>query len=154
MPTTFASNFVIRTRDDGVPYVTLAEDVPAWLRKTVRDAHLDTLPSDWVYAECKAAVEAFDEGTFAGSDDDDDCVHDHADSRVEVYTQALYQWAADHCLTEIFAAAKQEAMDVGLPEDTEDRIKSIQYAAIHHIADTMRQACIAAAREQTGMEPA
>lgn len=149
-----ASHFVTRTRSDYVTYVTLTDDAPAWLKDAVREAHHGALPNDWIYAECKAAVEAFDEGTFAGSDEDDDCVHDHADSRVEVYTQALYQWAADHCLTDIFAAAKQEAMDVGLPEDTEDQIKSVQYAAIRHVADTMRQACLAAAREQAGAEPA
>jgi hypothetical protein len=157
MPTNFALHFITKTRhpvtqastDDGEPYTTLAETRPDWLLGTVREAHQGTLPSGWIYEECRAAVEAFD----AGDLDDSDSVHEHADGRVDVYTRALYQWAADFCTTETFAAAEQEARDMGLPEETEKRIACIQYAAIRHIADTMREACIKAAKA-TETEPA
>lgn len=113
---------------------------PEWLQAAVREAHQGSLPSDWIYAECKAAVEAFDDGSLDDSEDDDS-VHAHVDGRVDVYTQGLYQWAADFCLMPTWAAAEQEAEDMGMPDETERRVAAIQYAAIRHIADTMRQAC-------------
>ena len=100
----------------------------------------------WVYKECRAAAEAFDEGVLDDSEENDGDVHAYADSRVDVYTKALYEWAADFCLTETWSAAEQEAKDMGLPEETTKRIAFIQYAAIRHIADTMRGACIAATK--------
>ena len=152
MTTNFASHFITKTRENGKTFVTLADDRPDWLQEAVREAHQGTLPSDWIYAECKAAAEAFDEGVLDNCEDDDS-VHEYVDGRVDVYTQALYQWAADFCTTETFSAAEQEAKDMGLPEETEKRIACIQYAAIRHIADTMREACIKAAK-QTEMGPA
>lgn len=142
MTTNFASHFETKTRADstqpGEHFTTLSESRPAWLQEAVREAHQGDLPVDWIYAECKAAVEAFDEGYFT---DDEDTVHAHTDGRVDVYTQALYQWAADFCLTNTWTEAESEAQDMGLPEETEKRIACIQYAAIRHITDTMRDAC-------------
>ena len=160
MTTTFASHFVTKTRNPvtktstdsgGEPFTTLADDRPDWLQEAVREAHQGTLPSDWIYAECKAAAEAFDEGVFDDCEDDDS-VHEYVDGRVDVYTQALYRWAADFCLTETFSVADEEASDMDDPEmsacevDLAKRLSNIQYAAIRHIADTMREACIAAAK--------
>jgi hypothetical protein len=143
MTTTFASHFKTETRADGAHYVTLVEGKPEWLQEAVREAHQGTLPSDWIYAECKAAVEAFDAGELA----DEDAVFDHVEGRVDVYTKSLYQWAADFCLTGTWASAEQEATDMGLPDETEKRIAAIQYAAIRHVADAMRDACARAAKE-------
>ncbi len=149
MTTNFASHFETKTRADstqpGEHFTTLSESRPAWLHEAVREAHQGTLPHDWIYAECRAAVEAFDCGDLDDSEDDDD-VHAYTDSRVDVYTQALYRWAVDFCLTDTWAEAESEAQDMGLPDETEKRIACIQYAAIRHIADTMRQACIAASK--------
>jgi|HubBroStandDraft_2_1064218.scaffolds.fasta_scaffold00990_12 hypothetical protein len=153
MTTTFASHFITKTRNPvtwtgteagGEPFTTLADDAPEWLRSAVREAHHGTLPTDWIYAECLAAAEMFDAGDLVDSEEDDGDVHAYADSRVDVYTKTLYEWAADFCLTDTWAEAEQEAKDMGLPEETEKRIAVIQYAAIRHIADTMRRACIAA----------
>ena len=137
MTTNFASHFVTETREGNETYTTLADGRPDWLHDAVRDAHQGALPNDWIYSECNAAVEAFDAGDLA----DEDAVNEYVDGRVDVYTKELYQWAADFCLTETFAAAEQEARDMGLPEETEKRLQCIQYAAIRHIADTMREAC-------------
>ena len=62
MTTNFTSHFVIHTRADGETFTTLADDAPAWLQEAVREAHQGDLPNDWVYAECRAAAEAFDAG--------------------------------------------------------------------------------------------
>jgi hypothetical protein len=134
-----ADYFATHTRPNREPYVTLRDGSPEWLQDAVRDAHRGTLPNDWIYAECLAAVEAFDEGTIA--DDSGDGMHEHADSRVDVYTKELYQWAAAVCLTDTWAEAEAEARETGMPEETERRIACIQYHAIRYIAEVMRNAC-------------
>jgi hypothetical protein len=146
--TTYASHFETKTRDDGSTFVTLKDDTPRWLKEAVREAHQGTLPNDWIYAECRAAAEAFDDGRLTTDEDDDD-VHSHADGRVDVYTKELFQWAADFCLTDTFSAAEEEVDDVGGLDDadTSKRIATIQYAAIRHVADAVKQACRKAAAE-------
>jgi hypothetical protein len=142
MPTNFASHFVTKT----MFFYTLAEDRPGWLQEAVYDAHRGALPNDWIFEECRHAVEAFDSGELTSDEDDD--VHSYADGRVDVHTKDLYQWAAEFCLTETFSEAEEEAKDMGMPEETLDRIRCIQYAAIRHIADTMKEACRGGAARQ------
>jgi hypothetical protein len=132
-----------KTRDNGEYFVHLKDDAPEWLSDAVRDAHQGTLPNDWIYAECLAAVEAFDFGDF-----DEDYIHEHADGRVDVYTRELYQWAADMCLTDTWANAEAEAAEMGLVEETEKRLAVIQYCAIRYIAEAMLNACKDAAKEE------
>jgi len=141
--TSYASHFETKTRTSGEKFVTLADSRPGWLHEAVRTAHQGTLPNDWIYAECEAAALAFDDGQL----DDEDDVHMYVDGRIDIYTKDLYQWAADFCLTDTWAEAEVEARDMGLPEETEKRIACIQYAAIRHIAETMREACMEARDE-------
>ena len=148
MATSFASHFETRTRDSG-PYITLTDGAPEWLKDAVRDAHQGTLPNDWIYAECKAAVEAFDVGDLTNEEDPDDDVHAYADAQVDVYTMDLFQWAADFCLTETWACAHQEARDMGMRDgELERQIALVQYVALRHIADTMKRACAKALTDQ------
>jgi hypothetical protein len=139
--------FVSGTRDNGETFVTLRDDRPEWLQDAVRDAHRGTLPNDWTYAECLAAVEAYDESAIA-----DDEMHDHVDARVDVYTKDLYQWAAAMCLTDTWSEAEAEARETGMPEETERRIACIQYHAIRYIAEVMRSACADAAANRIDCE--
>lgn len=146
MPTNFASHFETKTRATvsgrSESFVTLAASRPEWLLEAVREAHQGDLPNDWVYAECKAAVEAFDVGDLTDEEDPDDDVHAYADAQVDVYTKNLFQWAADFCLTDTWACALQEAKDMGMRDgELERQIALVQYSAIRHIADTMKLAC-------------
>lgn len=130
--------FVTKTRDDGTEYTTLSDGAPEWLTEVVREAHDGSLPNDWVYSECRAAFEAErDEST-----DVSDWVHEHSDSQVDIYTNALYQWAADLCGSSLFAAAEEEANGMGIADNAsiEDRLKAIQYCAIARIAALIAQA--------------
>ncbi|HEV2310777.1 MAG TPA: hypothetical protein VGU73_09645 [Acidimicrobiia bacterium] len=147
MTTNFARYFTTGTRESGKTFTKLTDDAPEWLKTAVREAHQGTLPNDWIYAECRAAVEAVDSGALDVEDEDDDDVHNHADAQVDVYTQELFQWAADFCLTDTFSAAEEEAENMGYGEDDDvsKRLAAIQYAALRHIADTMKQACKATA---------
>lgn len=130
--------FETKTRDDGKKFVTLADDRPDWLYDAVYEAHQSDAPNDWIFAECEAACDAIDDGTLS----DDDSVHEYADGRVDVYTRELYQWAADMCLSDTFAAAESDDSDLGTPENdsTVDRLMRLQYHAIARIARIMLEA--------------
>lgn len=125
------------TRHDGTKFVTLADNRPDWLHDAVYEAHQSDLPNDWIYAECEAACDAIDDGSLT----DEDSLHSHADCRVDVYTRDLYQWAADMCLSDTFAAAESDAEDIGdPPNETEKRLAQLQYYAIARIARIMLEA--------------
>lgn len=140
MATNFSKHFTTQFRNDSDPesgYVTLKGGRPDWLQDAVRQAHRGTLPNDWIYQECRAAVEAFDAGNLT----DEDSAHEYTDIRVDPMTKSLFQWAADFCLTETWSSAHEEARDMGMPDDIEKQIAAVQYAAILHIAETMLEAC-------------
>jgi hypothetical protein len=116
--------------------VTLSDNRPDWLHDAIRDAHASDLPNDWIYEECEAACDAIDEGSLT----DEDSIHEHADSRVDVYTQARYQWAAQFCVSTTYADAEAEALDVGPIHDTVTHLGVVQYYACARIARTILEA--------------
>lgn len=132
--TDYSKFFVRRERHTGESFVTLVDDAPEWLREAVRDAHCGEFPDGWIYAECRDAVMAFDDGRLT-----EDWIHEYADGAVE-----LYQWAADHCLGTLFAQAAEEADELGADGTITERLQRVQYCAICFIAETMRAACEAA----------
>lgn len=114
--------------------VTLIDDAPQWLKDAVRDAHQGDMPNDWIYAECAAAFDAIEEGL------DEDNLHSHVDSQVDIYTKNLFQWAADMCLTSTYSEAEASMIEMCAPTDTLDRIRGTQYAAILYIDECMLRA--------------
>lgn len=151
MTTHFATHFETKPRPDssvraGELFTTLKDDAPPWLKEAVREAHQGDLPLDWVYAECRTAAEAVDAGDLDLADEN--AVHEYVDSRVDVYTRELFQWAADHCLTATWAAAEEAAHELELPKGFAEQIAAVQYAAIHFVTETVRQACARAVCEQ------
>jgi hypothetical protein len=135
------SFFVTGKRDNGEMFVSLKDERPEWLHEAVHAAHGSDLPNDWIYAECRAACDAIDDGSLTLAEDSDDGLHEHADSRVDIYTRELYQWAADMCLSDAYANAESEAADIlGDESDTIKRLGAIQYCAIRSIAATILDA--------------
>jgi hypothetical protein len=140
-----ARYFETRKRDDGDEFVTLKDETPEWLTDAVREAHAGDLPNDWIYAECRAACEAIDEGTVSDEDD----LHQHADGRVEVYTKDLFAWATEMCGTTTWASAEEEAEEVGSNTvGCEERIRAIQFFAIRNVASSMLEAVSAHTDEE------
>ena len=110
--------------------ITLTDDRPDWLLEAIQEAHCSDLPRDWIYQECEAACDAIDNGSL-----DEDSVHEHADSRVDVYTQARYDWAADMCGTSTFSEAESTLDDLGRTGvDTTELLGQLQYCACERIA--------------------
>lgn len=135
--TAISAYFETKKRDSGDEFVTLRDNRPEWLQSAVYEAHTDAGPNDWVYEECRAACSRFDEGDFS-----DDEIHAYADERVDVYTQARFEWAAKFCLTGLYASAEEESAElVAKDASIEDRLGAIQYCAIASIARTMIEAC-------------
>ena len=133
-----ASFFETRTRDNGDKFVTCIDTTPEWLAAAIRDAHQGDMPSDWIFETIKATCEAIDDGPF-----DADSIGEFADANLEIYTKALYQWAADMCGSSTYSAAEEQASEVGSCDanaSIEDRIRVIQYYAIQYIADSILQA--------------
>lgn len=131
------SFFEKKTRDDGSVFVTLADNRPDWLYDAVYDAHQGDPPCDWIYAECEAAADAIDDESLTDEDD----LHEHADSRVDIYTKELFRWQADMCLTSTYSYAEERASELGT--ETKDMVKAVmalQYCAIETIANTILQA--------------
>lgn len=119
--------------------VTIADSAPAWVREGVEAAHDGTLPNDWIYQECEAAFDAIQDGSLNRSDDGS--VHEWADSRVDVYTQARFQWAAAFCLQSLYASAEDAARDMGGDKsDVGEYIGVVQYCALCRIAEAMLEA--------------
>jgi len=140
------SYFVTGKRDNGEEFVSLVEGRPEWLHEAVRVAHQGDLPSDWVYAACRAACDAIDEGSITRDGDDDDGLHEFANAQVDVYTEERFKWAAHACLSSLYASAEEEAEELGAKDSSTiaDRLGTIQYCALRAIAATIRDAWTAA----------
>ena len=140
-----ASHFVTKKRGRGPKaptFVTLRDNAPDWLRAAVYAAHCEDLPNDWIYSECLAACEAIDAGDLGAGAYPEDTIHGYADSRVDIYTRDLYQWAADFCLSGTYAQARENADSRGNSGEVEDSIKFYQYLAIENIARIMLDAAV------------
>lgn len=136
---------------DGKPGVTTTDDRPEWLQGAIREAHTGDLPHDWIYAECQAVCEAIDDGTFKDEvlGYQEDAIHEFADSRVEVYTKARYEWAAEFCLTYTYAEAEGEDTDNGGDSsDVAEKLGRVQYYACARIARVILEAWEASKLEE------
>lgn len=123
--------------------VTLKKSAPSWLSDAIQEAHQGDFPGDWIYSECLAACEAIDSGDLT-----EDSIHEHADSRVDVYTKDLAKWYAEFCLssTSTFSAAEERADELGTEGSINDRLMRIQYCAAAFIAETILGAVNAQAK--------
>lgn len=133
--TTLSKFFETRTRDNGESFVTLVDDAPEWLEDAIREAHQSDLPNDWIYEECRAVCEAVDCDELSP-----ESVHEHADSRVDIDTSSLFQWAADMCGSSAFSEAEERAVELGAQQAGKplwERLGVIQFCAIAFIAETM-----------------
>ena len=143
--------FERKTRDNGERFYTLRDDAPGWLLDAVREAHCGDMPNDWTWEECYAACEAIDSERL-----DDDSMREHCDGRVDIYTNARFQWAADHCNGSLFAEGESRAGDLGCKVDGQssivDALGAVQFGCIEHVAGTILRAWMDAS-EDPATEP-
>lgn len=92
--------FVVATRDNGAEFYKLADGSPDWVESVPLDCHeavdgdCPRLPCDWIYRLAARAAEWAAE--HESGDDCRDNIGEFADGECDVYTGALYAWAAAH----------------------------------------------------------
>ena len=74
---------VTTTRENGVEYISTADDCPDWLTDAIYAAHDDEMPNDWRYEIVAAILACWD-----GKDSFDAC------SYVQAYTLDLLDWVS------------------------------------------------------------
>jgi hypothetical protein len=151
--TNFRNYFHSVERDNGTTIKCLNEDAPGWLKEAIQSAHSDCkdLPNDWIYEVCYNSVCAFDYGDLT---DDYDSIHEWSDGQVDVYSSAVFSWAADMCNSYCYATAEEEAEEFGTSteEGAVEYLKVIQLCAIKNIAQIMVEACCLANAEEEETE--
>ena len=142
--------FEVKSRDNGEAFVSLKEGSPGWLRDAVYSAHIDTMPNDWIYAECSAAADAIDEGYLTA-----DNVNEFANDRVDVYSAELFQWAANMHATSLFSEAESRANDCGAIVETDvvSVLSRVQYFALELVAELFLEGVKGHTSEEKEDEP-
>lgn len=126
-----AAHFERIKRPNGKWSYTLKDTAPEWLRDAVYSAHTDRPPNDWIYEECYDACVAIDDDSLS------DC-GEYADQKVEPYTRELFEWAAEFCLSSLFAESEETVNGYRKHGDTvSTRLIAIQREAITFIASTI-----------------
>lgn len=92
-----ASAFEERKRDNGAPFLTLADGSPAWMLEAVHAVHGDRLPNDFDYRAASSIAGSIVEMVREepGADLETDA-GDRIDGLVPVYNTERAQWLADH----------------------------------------------------------
>lgn len=133
------------TNDNPRKVWSLTDDRPQWLQDAVYAAHSNgaDAPNDWIYSVCRDVCREIDDETLTADladEDDSGRIHEWVDGQVD-YTQALYQWQADMCLTDCYANAESSLNDLGMSKATgEQRVAALQYQAIEAITQTILSA--------------
>lgn len=86
--------FISKTRDNGEDYVILADDASEDLQASIKQAHEDRFPNDWIYgtyADLMQRVTEYDLETFEQLED---VRHEIVDGSVHIYTHQLTAWLA------------------------------------------------------------
>lgn len=91
-----ASYFEADKRTDGTDFVKCDwEKAPKELRDSVREAHGDRFPNDWIYATYSSILDRLGDYTIEHAEHLDDYRHEIVDSLVDCYTHDLEKWLAD-----------------------------------------------------------
>lgn len=117
-----ADSFEQRTRDNGETFYCLTDNAPEWMREAMRDAHGDMLPDDTRYRMIRSAVYSL---TDYSPDDWEDCLHEMADSLVDVYTADLTAWLASHI--QRVSYCDEAASEYGLESNDGARFDTAQF---------------------------
>ena len=137
---TLSSYFEAKKRDNGETYTTMKENRPEALYDAVYAAHDGMLPHEWIYAACRSACETIDCSLESSECDLSEIdSHEWADGEVDIYTSARFQWAAEFCNSNLFAAGEEYAGDVAgrRRASTVDTLGVIQYGALQFIWGAM-----------------
>lgn len=112
--------------------VILKDNTPEALRDSVRKAHGEKLPDDWIYDKYHSVLDALTQYNFESTDDLEEKRPEIVDSLVDMYTRDLTKWLNDSPYNVYYITEAQE--EYGVQEDGFKILQMAQYKAIDEIA--------------------
>jgi hypothetical protein len=91
----YSAMFETRKRDNGNSFVVLKDDASEELRESVREAHGEKLPDDWVYGTYADLMERVTEFEIDSVEQLEDARNEIVDNYVDIYTADLLKWLSD-----------------------------------------------------------
>ena len=110
----------------------LKSEAPEALRDSVRAAHGDRLPNNWIHDKYHSILDALSGYTIEDMDDVEENRAEIVDGLVDVYTSDLTAWLNSHNANVYYLTQAQE--EYGAQEDGFKLLIMAQYAAIDDIA--------------------
>ena len=127
---TLAHFEVVKRGDNSI--IVLKREAPEELRDSVRAAHGDRMPDDWIYDKYHSVIDALAGYTVENADDLEENRAEIVDSLVDVYTSNLTAWLNRHNANVYYLTESQE--EYGAQTDGFKILMSAQYKAIDEIA--------------------
>jgi hypothetical protein len=120
-----------RHEEDEESIVILKNGAPDELRDSVREAHGDRLPNDWIYATYEAILSTIAGYSIENERQLDDNRGEIVDGLVDVYTSELTGWLHESVYN--VAYMDEAAKEYGQAETGDRMIAQAQYMAIDEI---------------------
>lgn len=112
--------------------IVLKQDAPEGLRDSVREAHGDRLPDDWIYRKYYEVLDALSGYTLESADDLEEQRAEVVDGLVDVYTSELTAWLNQNVNNVYYIDEARK--EYGADGDAFQLLTAAQYAAIDEIA--------------------
>lgn len=128
--------FKVGTRDDKSEYTFLRDDKPEELYKSIRLAHGDRFPDDFVYDTYMSILENIDNYEVDTIDQLDDIRSELVDSMVDTYTHDLLKWLASD-INNVYLLT--DVIEEYNPKDGFQLLSMAQYNAIDDIFNYVYQ---------------
>jgi hypothetical protein len=130
----YSSMFEIGKRNDGKSFVKIkdsyTDNEPKELMESVRAAHGDRSPNDWVYTTYSELMDKVAEWDFASVEALEDTRHEIVDGYVDIYTADLTAWLAEDINNVWYLT---ETLEEFQPKDGFQLLSMAQYRAIDEV---------------------
>lgn len=128
----YLSFFEYKKRGDDMITI-FTDNAPDDLRESVRNAHDDRLPNDWIFNKYQSILDAFNQYDINSIEDLSDNRAEIVDSLVDIYTADLTAWLASDVNNVYYITESQE--EYGAETDGFKILQIAQYKAIDKIYD-------------------
>lgn len=126
----YSDMFVTDTRNDGQPFVKYTDDATQELKDSVRKAHGDRFPDDWIYSTYAGLLEKITDYSIDDIDGLEDVSHEIVDGYVDIYTSDLTKWLNEDNRNVYYLT---QALEEFRPTDGFKLLEIAQYCAINDV---------------------
>jgi hypothetical protein len=129
----YLTYFEYRTNNDGSQFVTLKDNAPEELRASIKNAHLELLPDDWIYNMYHLILASIHDYGVSSIDEIEENRYEIIEYLVDCYTSELTAWLNSNVsYVNYLTQALQEGVEV---KDGFQALQLAQYFAIKDIFD-------------------